>query len=195
MRYGLLLLLFWMTLGQALVGASDKAPWERWEAGVEAGYLVQVGDDTPIDYELGLVEWVVRGPMHFQLWEGEAGARLVVRPRFALITEAVLEGPEDLYVGFSAAPVLEFWPAVGSRAWYAAAGGGAGFINSGDVEGGQGQDFTLNWFAQAGVRQQLRPQLDGLAAVTFQHMSNGGQTDPNPGIDALGVTLGLIYRW
>ena len=28
------------------------------------------------------------------------------------------------------------------------------------------------------------------AGVMFQHMSNGGQTNPNPGIDALGFTFG-----
>jgi lipid A 3-O-deacylase len=29
--------------------------------------------------------------------------------------------------------------------------------------------------------------------VMFQHISNGGATDPNPGINALGFTVGLSW--
>jgi len=33
------------------------------------------------------------------------------------------------------------------------------------------------------------------AGAMFQHMSNGGATDPNPGIDALGFTIGCSWRF
>ena len=41
--------------------------------------------------------------------------------------------------------------------------------------------------AGAGIREGLN------AGIMYQHMSNGGMTKPNPGIDALGFTLG--YSW
>ena len=74
-------------------------------------------------------------------------------------------------------------------------GGGAGFTNAGNIEGGQGQDFTLNWFAQSGVRQQLREDLDLIVGAYYSHRSNGGQTNPNPGIDVLGATVGLSWSF
>lgn len=37
----------------------------------------------------------------------------------------------------------------------------------------------------------LVPAIAALAAgIMFQHLSHGGRTKPNPGIDALGFTLG-----
>jgi hypothetical protein len=58
------------------------------------------------------------------------------------------------------------------------------------VPGGQGQDFTLNWFARGGVEHVTARGTKLSAGLMFHHLSNGGQTEPNPGIDALGFTLG-----
>jgi hypothetical protein len=63
------------------------------------------------------------------------------------------------------------------------------------VPGGQGQDFTLNWFAQLGLRRELTENLSLLGGAYFLHHSNGGQTSPNPGIDALGFTVGLGWTF
>ena len=60
---------------------------------------------------------------------------------------------------------------------------------------GQGQDFTLNWFSQFGIRQEIAPNLSVLGGAYFIHHSNGGQTSPNPGIDALGFTIGLGWQF
>jgi hypothetical protein len=68
-------------------------------------------------------------------------------------------------------------------------------VDSQGVPGGQGQDFTLNWFAHLGVQQVLTDRMSLRAGAMFQHMSNGGATDPNPGIDAIGFTLGISRRF
>jgi hypothetical protein len=60
---------------------------------------------------------------------------------------------------------------------------------------GQGQDFTLNWFSEFGLRQQIAKDLSIMGGVYFLHHSNGGQTTPNPGIDALGATIGLGWQF
>ena len=69
-------------------------------------------------------------------------------------------------------------------------GGGFGWLDSQGVPGGQGQDFTLHWFARAGVERVINERIRLQAGLMFQHLSNGGQTDPNPGIDAVGFTFG-----
>ena len=70
------------------------------------------------------------------------------------------------------------------------AGGGCGFIDSQGVAGGQGQDFTLNYFFRGGVERIVDRNLSLTAGVLFQHLSNGGRTDPNPGLNGFGFTVG-----
>ena len=74
-------------------------------------------------------------------------------------------------------------------------GGGFGAINRPGVPGGQGQDFTLNWFATAGVRHYLKPGFALSAGVMFQYWSNVGATDPNPSLDAPGPVLGATWSF
>ena len=74
-------------------------------------------------------------------------------------------------------------------------GGGFGWTNSTNIPGGQGQDFTFNWFSQLGVRQSIGDKVSLLVAAYYIHHSNMGQTNPNPGIDALGVTVGVGWTF
>jgi Lipid A 3-O-deacylase (PagL) len=37
--------------------------------------------------------------------------------------------------------------------------------------------------------------LSASLGARFQHISNGGRNDINPGIDAFGPTLGLGWSW
>jgi len=170
-------------------------PTEEWEFVIESGYLWNIGDNTPIDYEIVPTQLTFRSPLMWTLWNDEAGAKLVVRNRFSALFETITRGPEDYYIGVSAAPSLEYWFPSEKTSIFFSIGGGLGFTNSTDVEGGQGQDFTLNWFSQLGVRQALTEDLSLLGGAYFIHHSNGGQTDPNPGIDALGFTLGLGWTF
>jgi hypothetical protein len=70
-------------------------------------------------------------------------------------------------------------------------GGGVGWVDAQNVPGGQGQDFTLNWYGQLGVSRVLTDSWSLRASAMFQHLSNGGQTNPNPGLDSLGFTFGV----
>lgn len=170
-------------------------PVDEWEFVIESGYLWNIGDNTPIDYEIVPTQFTFRSPLMWTLWNDEAGAKLVVRNRFSALFETITRGPEDYYIGASAAPSLEYWFPSEKTSIFFSIGGGLGFTNSTDVEGGQGQDFTFNWFSQLGVRQALTGDLSLLAGAYFIHHSNGGQTDPNPGIDALGFTVGLGWTF
>jgi lipid A 3-O-deacylase len=63
------------------------------------------------------------------------------------------------------------------------------------VLGGQGQDRTLNWFSQLGVEHRLTDHLSLRLSGYFQHHSNGGATDPNPGLNSLGVLGGVGWTF
>lgn len=166
-----------------------RAIEDQWILEMESGYLWKVGNETPLDYELAPQIISVRGPRHFG---GTAfGGKWFVRPQYSLLLEAFFEGPESYYLGFSASPVAEWWNADESFSVFAAVGGGFGMVDSQDVAGAQGQDFTLNWFAKSGMRFRIANEWYLSTAIFFQHMSNRGMTDPNPGLDALGGLIGI----
>ena len=167
-------------------------PWTTDALTLESGVLWEIGAGTPIAYRL----------VHTQLsWRSKEflghafadGSRLMVRHRLTLIGTWVQHGPESRYLGFSGSPSIEWWDKTGTWSLFTGAGGGFGQIDSRDVRGGQGQDFTLNWFIRGGLEVVTAKDRRFSAGIMYQHLSNGGQTNPNPGIDALGFTLG--YGW
>lgn len=181
--------------GSALAATTASHAADRWEITLQSGYTSGIGNNTPLDYEIIPTQLVLRSPMMFEFWSGENGARFLLRNRFALLAESIVKGPESYYLGVSAAPSIEYWFPNGETSLYFAIGGGIGLTDSTRVVGGQGQDFTLNWFSELGIRQQIAKDLSIMGGLYFLHHSNGGQTTPNPGIDAIGVTLGFGWQF
>ncbi|MCF3651469.1 acyloxyacyl hydrolase [Synoicihabitans lomoniglobus] len=183
-------------LGFALTAALRAAdevevpPWSIGTISTETGMLWQIGTGTPLSYRLVPTQIAWRsGAIVSHAFAN--GSRVVLRHRFGLIGTWVQQGPESFYAGLTASPSIEWWDKSGTWALYAGSGGGAGVIDSRGVRGGQGQDFTFNWFIRGGVERVVSRNYTVTAGILYQHMSNGGQTDPNPGIDALGFTLGV----
>jgi len=177
------------------VRAQALHPADRWEFALEAGYLAKVRNNSPHDYRIVPMQVAWRSPAMVDLWSAPDGRRLTVRNRIAVVAEAIVRGPEDHYVAVSGAPVFELWSADRRTAGFFEIGGGAGLINSKGVPGGQGQDLTFNWYTQGGVRRQLDADMALTAAVYFTHHSNLGMTDPNPGIDVLGLNFGVVWSF
>lgn len=175
--------------------AAETHPSDQWEWTLESGWLKQVGNNTDAYYEIIPTQLTLRSPVVWTWWQDEAGAQIVVRNRFSALCETIIKGPEDYYLGFNAAPSIEYWLPSGQTSLFFSIGGGAGWINSSGGTDGQGQDLTFNWFSQFGLRRQIRENVSLLAGVYFIHHSNLGMTDPNPGIDALGFTLGMGWRF
>ncbi len=167
-------------------------PWTTSAWTVETGALWEIGTGTPIPYRIVLTQYSWRSREAFG-WTFENGSRLLFRHRLALIGDWIEYGPESHYIGLSGSPSIELWNKSGTWSLFTGSGGGFGFIDSRGVKGGQGQDFTLNWFIRGGIEHVIAGDHRLSAGIMYQHMSNGGQTKPNPGIDALGFTLG--YSW
>ncbi len=177
-------------LSRGVAGAEPTA--SEWN--LESGVLWQAGHSTPLSYRLVPTQLSWRSAEFFGRGFSD-GSRLVVRHRLTLLATWVQSGPESHYLGVAGSPSVEWWDK--TRAWsvFGGAGGGAGVIDSRGVAGGQGQDFTLNWFARAGVEWAHSGRGRLSAGLMFQHLSNGGQTTPNPGIDAVGFTAGYAWRF
>jgi lipid A 3-O-deacylase len=173
-------------------GISELSPWEQNAVDIETGYLWKVGGDTPLNYESLPVMLTWRTPymMHHRFEDGSA---LVVRSRITAIGQAIIQGPENHYFGFMASPSLEYWDPTGTWSLYGQIGGGLGWIDSQGVAGGQGQDLTYNWFAAAGLSYAINQNVALRAGAMFQHLSNRGATDPNPGLNSLGFTVGVTW--
>jgi lipid A 3-O-deacylase len=175
--------------------AQAPHPADRWEFALETGYLAKVRNNSPHEYRIAPVNLAWRSPATRDFWTSPDGRRFVHRHRVGLVAESIVRGPEDRYVAFNGASVFELWSGDRPPPGFFEIGGGVGFINSKGVSGGQGQDLTFNWFTQGGVRRQLREDLALTAALYFTHHSNLGMTDPNPGIDVLGVNLGVVWSF
>lgn len=168
-------------------------PADQWEFGVATGYLTKIRHNSPLDYAIIPTQVVWRTPALFDLWQGANGARLAVRNRMSIVAETFVKGPEDYYLAFAGSPTFELWSADQKTALFYEIGGGVGLLNSKHVPGGQGQDLAFNWFTQLGVRDQLSKKLAMTGSIYFTHHSNLGMTDPNPGIDVLGLSVGLVW--
>jgi hypothetical protein len=174
---------------------AQELPADYAEMSIETGYLTKVKNNSPLDYRVVPTQLVWRSPTVFDIWNHDGGTRLLFRHRLALLAETFPRGAEDYYLGFSGAPSFELWLPNQKTALFYSIGGGFGYINSKGVPGGQGQNFTLNWFTQGGLRHQVTKETALSGSVYFLHHSNGGMTDPNPGIDVLGLTFGLTWRY
>lgn len=178
-----------------LIASASAHEADTWEWTLESGYLWNVGHNTAIDYEIVPTQLTLRSPVAWTWWEDDAGAKLVIRHRFSALFESITKGPEDYYLGLAAAPSVEYWfPSQKTSAFFSI-GGGLGVTNSSGGEEGMGQDLTFNWFTQLGLRQKITEDISLLGGLYFLHHSNLGLTDPNPGIDALGFTLGCGWKF
>jgi lipid A 3-O-deacylase len=179
-------------LGASVSMAEDVGfrPWEHPAMSAETGLLWEIGTGTPIPYRLVPTQLAWRTRAVFG-HEFAGGSHLVLRHRFGLIATWVQHGPESIYAGLTASPSIEWWNRAGTWGLYGGAGGGVGLIDSRGVKGGQGQDFTLNWFMRGGLERMVGKRSSVTAGIMYKHMSNGGQTDPNPGVDALGFSMGF----
>lgn len=184
----------WVLGGLWVPSVLAEPPYAENALSLESGMLWAVGSSTPIHYKLVPNQLVWRSGEVWG-WTLSDGSRLAVRTRVAALATWVADGPENYYLGANASPSLEWWAPSGGWSVYAGAGGGVGWVDAQGVEGGQGQDFTLNWFARAGVEWVLTESTTLSVGGLFMHHSNGGKTNPNPGIDALGVTMGVSWRF
>ena len=118
-----------------------------------------------------------------------------MRSRISLLIEPIVQGPENHYIGVAAAGELE-WRRGPFTVFFASGGGFGGMDSKGyEIPGGQGQDFNLNWLIHTGARYQVDERWTWSLGLYFQHISNRRMDKVNPGLNALGPTLGVARRF
>lgn len=168
----------------------------RYEWDATSGVLWHVGGGaSPLNYVITPLIISVKLPPISE--HPFAGGLLIHRTRISLLVEPFAAGPEHHFFGVAAAGDLEWKHPGGRFSAFFAGGGGFGWMDSKgyEVRGGQGQDFNLNWLLHTGVRYQTPTGWRCALGLYFQHLSNRGMDKVNPGINALGPTIGLSRRF
>ncbi|HYK24501.1 MAG TPA: acyloxyacyl hydrolase, partial [Candidatus Acidoferrum sp.] len=107
-----------------------------------------------------------------------------------------LEGIENHYFGLNFGMRYNFVQPGSRITPYCSGGLGLGSIDShANIPGGQGQDFTFNILSAAGLSYKVNEQWKIDIGVLYQHLSNGGQTDPNPSLNLFGPQIGVNYSF
>ncbi len=177
-----------------LAGTYD--PLDHWELRFETGALWDIGGGaTPLDYVFLPQIITLKTPHVFKTPLG--GGELALRSRFSFLGEPIADGPESFYIGGAAGGSLEWWDATRKFSLFLSSGGGVGWMDARghEIKGAQGQDFNFNWYIHSGMTWRVREQLSISLGAYFQHVSNRGEDEVNPGVNALGPMLGVVWHF
>jgi len=166
---------------------------QRFELAVESGYLFGA-INPPADYEIGAefitarVRW---GVMQRDTWLRGYNQFYV-----SAIVEPIFRGIENHYFGLNLGMRYNFVRSGSRFIPYFSGGLGLGWIDSHpEVPGGQGQDFTFNILSAAGISYLVDDHWKISVGALYQHLSNGGQTDPNHSLNLFGPQVGVSYSF
>ena len=167
----------------------------RTEFAIESAYLLGVFN-PPRSYEIN-ADFITARLRWGQYLDSPGILRGYNQIYFSLLAEPIIRGIENHYFGINVGLRYNFVVRAGSRFIpYFSGGLGLGWIDShADEPGGQGQDFTFNILSSAGISYKFSDRLSGQLGVLYQHLSNGGQTDPNPSLNLLGPQIGFTFNF
>ena len=178
--------------GQPVVSAIEEFNPHRFELALETGYLFGA-INPPTDYQIGAVFLTgrVRCGVIRSGWLRGYNQFYV-----SGMAEPIFKGIENHYFGFNLGMRYNFVQPGSRVVPYVSGGVGAGGIDSHpEVPGGQGQDFTFNILSAAGISFIVNDHWKIDVGALYQHLSNGGQTDPNPSLNLFGPQLGVNYSF
>ena len=164
-----------------------------FEIAAETGYLLGVFGN-PHSYEIGSA--FITGRVRWGVKQDEGWLRGYNQFYVSGIAEPIFRGPENYYFGVSFGFRYNFVQPNCRWIPYFSGGAGLGWIDShADDVGAQGQDFTFNILTAAGVAYKIDEHWKVDVGVLYQHLSNAGQTSPNPSLNLLGPQVGLSYSF
>jgi lipid A 3-O-deacylase len=171
---------------------SELSP-QRFELALESGYLFGV-INPPQDYQVGAEFLTAR--IRWGVVQGDSWLRGYNQFYFSAIAEPIFQGIENHYFGFNLGMRYNFVRPGSRFVPYISGGVGAGWIDSHpEIPGGQGQDFTFNILSAAGISYLIDDHWKISVGVLYEHLSNAGQTDPNPSLNLFGPQAGVSYSF
>jgi lipid A 3-O-deacylase len=165
---------------------------QRFEFALESGYLFGA-INPPADYQI-LAEFLTARLRWGVVQHG--WLRGYNQFYFSAVAEPILRGIENHYFGFNFGMRYNFVRPGSRLVPYISGGVGAGGIDSHpEIPGGQGQDFTFNILSAAGISYSVNDHWKINVGALYEHLSNGGQTDPNPSLNLFGPQVGVTYSF
>jgi lipid A 3-O-deacylase len=165
----------------------------RFEVAVESGYLFGV-INPPRDYQVGAA--FLTGRVRWGAIDRDGWLRGYNQFYISAIAEPIFQGIENHYFGLNFGMRYNFVQPGCRFVPYISGGLGLGWIDSHpEIPGSQGQDFTFNILTAAGISYMIDDHWKVNAGILYQHLSNGGQTDPNPSLNLVGPQVGLNYSF
>ena len=173
--------------------SNDTVEAPNFEVATDTAYMVGI-IGNPNSYEVAAQFFTAR--WRWGVVERDSWLQGYNQVYATFMVEPIVRGPENFYYGISlgfrynfAKPGARFVP-------YVSGGVGLGWLDShANIYGAQGQDFTFNILTATGVAYKISDHLKLNAGVQYQHLSNGGQTDPNPSVNLLGPQIGVTYSF
>ena len=165
----------------------------RFEVALESAYLLGVFDN-PNSYEIGAEFLTAR--VRWGAVQSDSWLRGYNQFYVSAMAEPIFRGIENHYFGLNFGMRYNFVRPGSRLVPYFSGGLGLGWIDSHpEIRGAQGQDFTFNILTAAGISYKMTEHWKLDAGILYQHLSNGGQTDPNPSLNLLGPQVGLSYSF
>ena len=170
------------------LSATELNP-RSFEFAVESGYLFGA-INPPANYQIGAEFLTAR--IRWGVVRSDSWLRGYNQFYISGIAEPIFRGIENHYFGFNLGMRYNFVRLASRLVPYFSGGVGAGWIDSHpEVPGGQGQDFTFNILSAVGVLYIVNDNWKINVGALYQHLSNGGQTDPNPSLNLFGPQVGV----
>ena len=178
---------------QRVATATEEFNPHRFEFALESGYLFGA-INPPTDYQIGAEFLTAR--VRWGVIRGDNWLRGFHQFYVSAIAEPIFRGIENHYFGFNLGMRYNFVQRGSRFVPYISGGVGAGWIDSHpEIPGGQGQDFTFNILSAAGISYIVNDHWKIDVGALYQHLSNGGQTDPNPSLNLFGPQVGVNYSF
>ena len=175
------------------LGGSSELVAPNFEVTASTSYLWG-SIANPNSYEIGSLMFGAR--WRWGIVDHDSWLRGYNQVYLLALAEPIFRGPETRYFGISAGFRYNFVRPGSRIVPYVSGGVGLGWIDShANVYGAQGQDFTFNILSAAGISYQLNDHWKVEVGALYQHLSNGGQTDPNPSLNLFGPQLGVTYSF
>ena len=180
-------------LAGAMTEPGEALDAPRFEIAAESAYLLGF-INSPHSYEIGAE--LITAHARLGIVEGDSWLRGYNQFYFSAVAEPIFRGIENHYFGINFGLRYNFVRPNSRLIPYVSGGVGLGWIDShASIPGAQGQDFTFNIMSAIGVSYQLNDRWKLNAGALYEHLSNGGQTDPNPSLNLIGPQIGLTYSF
>ena len=177
----------------AVVPATGDLNPQRFEFAIESGFLFGAFN-PPASYEIGAEFLTAR--IRWGIVRSDTWLRGYNQFYVSAIAEPIFRGIENHYFGLNLGMRYNFVQPGCRLVPYFSGGLGLGWIDSQpEVFGGQGQDFTFNILSAAGISYIVNDHWKLNVGALYQHLSNGGQTDPNPSLNLFGPQVGVNYSF